>query len=241
MNTHITTHNPVRSDVTAPGGTDAVTPARPSRLWAVAGIVAGIAGLGTMVSSMGINAGYDEDLIGNSVAIAEKMETQTGSMLAMHLFAGIGAVTMIVFAAGLHRRLRARTGDGISPMVAFAGLLGTAFVTVMGTGLTTEFLFGFWDDEVVLDPSNAVFYGHWVATIPWVWVLAGLSGVAVFVASRAGAVPRWIGIGGLGVGGLTLLLGISPLQYMAGMTGPIWLLATALAFTFGDRAFRRGE
>ena len=97
---------------------------------------------------------------------------------------------------------------------------------------------------MVLDPSNAVFYGHWVATIPWVWVLAGLSGVAVFAASRAGAVPRWIGIGGLGVGGLTLLLGISPLQYMAGMTGPIWLLATALHFRTGfapDRAFRSGD
>ncbi len=241
MDTHITTHNPVRSDITTPGGTDAAAPARHSRLWAVAGIVSGIAGLGAMASSMGISAIYEEDLIGDSAAIADKLGTQTGAMLAMHLFAGVCAVTMIVFAAGLHRRLRARVGDGLAATVAFAGLLGTAVVTVMGSGLNTEFLFGFWDDEVLLDPSNAVFYGHWVATIPWVWVLAGLSGVAVFAASRAGAVPRWIGIGGLGVGGLTLLLGISPLQYMAGMTGPIWLLATALAFTFGDRAFRRGE
>lgn len=240
MDTHISTHNPVRSDVPTPGS-DAGQAAPRSRTWALAGIVSGIAGLGTMVSSMGVNAGYDEDLIGNSVAIAEKMETQTGAMLATHLFAGIGAVTMIVFAAGLYRRLRARAGDGISPLVAFAGLLGTAVVSVIGTGLNTEFLFGFWDDKVVIDPSNAVFYGHWIATIPWVWVLAGLSGVAVFAASRVGAVPRWIGIGGLGVGGVTLLVGISPLQYMAGMTGPIWLLATALAFTFGDRAFRRGE
>jgi len=240
MSTHITTHNPVRSDVTSADGAAAVT-VRRSRGWAVAGIVSGIAGLGTIASSMGINAMYDEDLIGDSAAMAEKLETQTGAMLAMHLFAGVCAVTMIVFAAGLHRRLRARIGDGLAAPVAAAGLFGTAVVTVMGSGLNTEFLFGLWDDEVVLDPSNAVFYAHWVATIPWVWVLAGLSGVAVFSASRAGAVPRWIGIGGLGVGGLTLVLGISPLQYMAGMTGPIWLLATAVAFTFGDRAFRRGE
>jgi hypothetical protein len=240
MTTHVTTHNPVRSDV-ATADPQATAPTSTSRTWAVAGIVSGLAGLGTMVSSMGINAMYDEDLVGNTAAMAEKLETQTGAMLAMHLFAGVGAVTMIIFAAGLYRRLRARIGDGIAALVAFAGLLGTAVVTVMGSGLNTEFLFGFWDDEVVLDPSNAVFYAHWVATIPWVWVLAGLSGVAVFSASRAGAVPRWIGIGGLGVGGLTLLLGISPLQYMAGMTGPIWLLATAVAFTFGDRAFRRGE
>ena len=240
MNTHITTHNPVRSDVPSGDGAAAAT-VRPSRAWAVAGIVSGIAGLGTMVSSMGVSAMYDEDLVGDTVAMAEKLETQTGAMLSMHLFAGVCAVTMIVFAAGLQRRLRARIGEGIAATVAYAGLLGTAVVTVLGSGLDTEFLFGFWDDETVVDPSNALFYAHWIATIPWVWVLAGLSGVAVFAASRAGAVPRWIGIGGLGVGGLTLLLGISPLQYMAGMTGPIWLLATALAFTFGDRAFRRGE
>ncbi len=240
MSTHITTHNPVRSDVTTPGGQGTATPSR-SRGWALAGIVAGIAGLGTMASSMGINAGYDPDLVGNTAAMVEKLESQTGAILAMHLFAGVGAVAMVVFAAGLYRRLRAKVGDGLSATVAFSGLLGTAIVTVMGSGLDTEFLFGFWDDEVVIDPSNALFFNHWVATIPWLWVLAGLSGVAVFAASRAGAVPRWIGIGGLGVGGLTLLLGLSPLQYMAGMTGPIWLLATALAFTFGDRAYRRGE
>ena len=43
---------------------------------------------------------------------------------------------------------------------------------------------------------------------------------------------------GAGLGGLTLLLGISPLQYMAGMTGPIGLLVITLGFLAGDKAFR---
>lgn len=240
MTTHVSSHNPVRSDVPATEA-QATQPTPTSRSWAVAGIVAGLAGLGTMASSMGIDAVYDPDLVGNTAAMAEKIETQTGSILAMHLFAGVGAVTMLVFAAGLFRRLRARIGDGIAATVAFTGLVGTSVVTVMGSGLDTEFLFGFWDDEAVVDPSNAVFYGHWVATIPWVWVLAGLAGVALFSAFRSGAVPRWIGLVGLVLGGLTLLLGLSPLQYMAGMTGPVWLLVTAVGFTVGDRAFRRGE
>jgi hypothetical protein len=37
------------------------------------------------------------------------------------------------------------------------------------------------------------------------------------------------------VGGLTLLLGISPLQYMAGFTGPVMLLVVAAGFALGDR------
>ena len=81
-------------------------------------------------------------------------------------------------------------------------------------------------------------YNHWIGTIPWLWTLAGLAGVALFAAFRRGGVPRWIGLVGLVLGGLTLLLGVSPLQYMAGMTGPLWLLVTSLGFAFGDKAYR---
>jgi hypothetical protein len=37
------------------------------------------------------------------------------------------------------------------------------------------------------------------------------------------------------LGGLTLIAGVSPLQYMAGFTGPLWLLVVALGFTLGGR------
>jgi hypothetical protein len=241
MTSHISTHNPVRSDIPTSGEEAAATPTPTSRAWAVAGIVAGIAGIGTMVSAMSVNAVYDKDIVGDTAAIADKLETQTGPMFAFHFFALIGAVAMVVFAAGLQRRLRARLGDGLAATVAFAGLLGTAVVTVLGSGLDTEFLFAFLDDQDVVDPANAALYNHWIGTIPWVWVLAGLAGLALFSAYRSGAVPRWIGLVGLVLGGLTLIAGISPLQYMAGMTGPLWLLVTAIGFTVGDRAFRRGE
>lgn len=81
-------------------------------------------------------------------------------------------------------------------------------------------------------------FNHWIGTIPWCWGLLGLSGVALFGAARHGAVPKWIGLVGLVGGGLTLLLGISPLQYMAGMTGPIGLVVIAIGFLAGDKAFR---
>lgn len=235
MTTHITTDNPVRSDLTtiAPSG------ASTSRSWAFAGIGAGLAGIGVIVTSGMVNAVYDEKLLGDTPAIADKLADQTAPMFAFHTFAMVGAVLTVVFAAGLFRRLRTSLGDGsIAPLVAFAGLLGTAVVTVLGSGLDTEFIMAFVDDPSVVDPANATFYNHWIGTIPWIWALAGLSGLAVFVAGRAAGAPRWLGRVGLVLGGLTLLLGISPLQYMAGMTGPLWLLVTAAGFAFGDRAYR---
>jgi hypothetical protein len=235
MTTHVTTDNPVRSDVST------LTPrsGRTSRSWAFAGVGAGLAGIGVIVTSSMVNAVYDEKLVGDTPAIAAKLADQTGPMFAFHTFAMVGAVLTIVFAAGLFRRLRAALGDGsTAPLVAFAGLLGTAVVTVMGSGLDTEFIMALADDPEIVDPANAALYNHWIGTIPWIWALAGLSGLAVFAASRAAGAPRWIGRVGLVLGGLTLLLGISPLQYMAGMTGPLWLLVTSLGFCLCDRAHR---
>jgi hypothetical protein len=236
VSTHVTTQNLVRSDV-AEAPVEQAGTARASRGWALAGIGAGICGVGTVVFSSMVNAIYDKDIAGDPVAILAKLEDQTGAMYAFHTVTTIGAVLMLVFAAGLYRRLRTVLPDSILPTLALSGLIGTAFVSIMGSGLDTEFMMGIPQDDAVL-PTSAVMYNHWIGTIPWLWTLAGLAGVALFVAFRRGGAPRWIGLVGLLLGGLTLLLGVSPLQYMAGMTGPLWLLVTALGFTFGDKAYR---
>ena len=54
-------------------------------------------------------------------------------------------------------------------------------------------------------------------------------------AFRHAAAPRWIGAVSVVLGGLTLVAGLSPLQYLAGFTGPVWLLVVALGFALGDR------
>lgn len=46
---------------------------------------------------------------------------------------------------------------------------------------------------------------------------------------RFGAVPGWLAWTSIVLGGLTTLTGVSPLQYMAGMTGPLWLTIIAVA------------
>lgn len=235
MTTHVTTHNPVRSDLTTEPAQAPRTST--SRAWAWSGVVAGLAGIGTIAASGMVDAVYDESLFGDGEAIREKLADQTGQMLAFHTFGMVAAVALVVFAAGLQRRLRHRLGDSIAPGIASAGLLGTALVLVLGTGLDTEFILAFGEGDMV-DPANAALYNHWIGTIPWCWGLAGLSALAVFSAYRQGAVPRWIGLTSLVLGGLTVLLGVSPVQYMAGMTAPLWLLVVATGFAVGDKEHR---
>ncbi|WP_408896492.1 hypothetical protein ACJ5H2_16385 [Nocardioides sp. R1-1] len=226
---------PTALDPSTPDDQPVVYP--PTR-WALAGVGAGLAGLGVVVSSSLVDAVYDERIQGDAAAISERLGEQVPQMLAFHLSAMVGAVLLVVFAAGLFRRLRATTpADSVLPLVAFSGALITAIVLILGAGLDTEFIFAAGDPEMVV-PEDAAMFNHWIGTIPWCWGLLGLSGIALFGAARHGGVPRWIGLVGLLGGGLTLLLGVSPLQYMAGMTGPIGLLVVALGFLAGDKAFR---
>ncbi|MBM0124731.1 hypothetical protein [Pimelobacter simplex] len=226
---------PTALDHTAPRDEPVVYP--PTR-WALAGLGAGLAGVGVMVSSSMVDAVYDEKLQGDADAISRALGDMVPQMLVFHVSAMVAAVLMIPFAAGLHRRLKATTpADSVLPLVAFSGVLVTAVMLVVGSGLDTEFIFAAGDPEIVV-AEDAAMFNHWIGTVPWCWGLLGLAGLTLFGAARHGGVPRWIGLVGLVGGGLTLLLGISPLQYMAGMTGPIGLVVIALGFLAGDKAFR---
>jgi len=236
--TTVTTQNPVRSDLasTEAGPGDHTTP---SRLWAVAGLGAAALGAATIVTSSAAGVVYQDEFSHGSVdGLADALADKTGVLFAFHSITALGAVLMVVFGAGLFRRLRSVGEDSLAPVVALVGLAGTAVVSILGSGLDTEFMMAAGQDDVTVDDGSAAVYGHWIGTIPWLWTLVGLAGLAVFVAARAHAVPRWLGLVGLVLGGLTVLLGVSPLEYMAGTTGVLWLLVTALGFTLGDKAYR---
>ena len=237
--TTVTTQNPVRSDLapTEAGRTGRTT--TPSRTWAVAGIGAALAGVGTIVTSSAAGFIYEDRFNHGSVEGAgEALSDKAGLLFAFHSITALGAVLMIVFGAGLFRRLRATGSDSLAPVVALVGLAGTAVVSVLGSGLDTEFMMAGAQDDSAVDDGSAALYGHWIGTIPWLWTLVGLAGLAVYVAGRSRAVPRWLGIVGLVLGGLTVVLGVSPLEYMSGLTGVLWLLVTSVGFTVGDRAHR---
>ena len=106
--TTVTTQNPVRSDLasTEAGGADRT--ATPSRLWAVAGIGAALAGVGTIVTSSAVDVVYRDEFSHGSIdGVADALSDKTGVLFAFHSITALGAVLMIVFAAGLFRRLRA--------------------------------------------------------------------------------------------------------------------------------------
>jgi hypothetical protein len=198
---------------------------------------AGLAGIASIVASMGTGAVYEPDIAGDAPAIAARLAEMTTPILVLHVATMVSALLMVVFAAGLHRDMAGRLPAGSTlPTVALCGLLLVSVAQLMGSGLTTEFVFGLAaGDELV--PEVGVFFGHWIGTIPWLWGTAGLTAVALGMAARAGGYARWLGLLGYGSGGLLLLLAVSPLQYMAGMVGPVWLTVTAV----GLLASRRGR
>jgi hypothetical protein len=217
------------------------TPGRassPDQRWAVAGVAAGVSGIVSVVASGFSGAVYEEDLAGDADAITERLGEMTAQILVFHTATMVSALLLVVFAAGLRRDLLSRLPSGsLLPSVAAQGLLLVAVAQLLGSGLTTEFVFGT-SDPALLVPETAVLFGHWISTIPWLWAGAGLTAVVLAGAAlRHGAYARWIGWVSVVLGGLTLLFGISPLQYMAGMTGPLWLTVV----TVGLLVSRRGR
>jgi hypothetical protein len=205
------------------------------RAWAWTGVAAGVLGVVSIQASMAYGAGWEETA-GDADAVVADLAGRVGTQLVFHTATIACALLVLVFAAGLKRRLDAQAPAGsLLPTVAGWGLVLVSVAGLLGSGLDTQFMFGLGDPDLLVAESGA-FYADWVATIPWLWVGAGVSGVALGVAAlRHAAAPRWIGVVGLVLGGLTLLTGISPLQYMAGFVGPLWLLVTALGFALGDR------
>lgn len=207
------------------------------RGWAVVGATAGLLGIVGIQASLRIDAAYDERYAGDAGRITDRLGDFVPQLLTLHVAMTGAAVLLLIFAAGLRRRLQGQApAVSLLPDIAAGGLLLTSVATLMGAAFSTEAIFGLESDEAPLDPEFAAVVGHWVGTVPWLWVGAGVTGVAVAVAAlRHAAAPRWIGWLAAVLGGVTLLVGLSPLQYLAGFTGPVLVLVLGLGFTFGDR------
>lgn len=216
-------------DPSTSAGTGAASPAPPGRGWVLAGLGAGLLGIAGGITSGMVDAVYDPDVMGDPAGIVERMAGQVPEILAFHTATMLSCVLLVLFAVGLHRQLRTRTAaDSLVPGVAVAGLGLVAVAQLLGAGLTTEFVFALAEDRDLVLPENAAFFNHWIGTIPWLWGGAGLTGLALFRAARQGAYASWLGWTSLVLGGLSALFLVSPLQYMAGMTGPLWLVVASL-------------
>ena len=79
MTTHVTTHNPVRTDVAPLSHELAVAPARPSRRWAQVGVLAGLPSIAALVASYGIDSIYDKEIAGDAGASPRTWSTRPAS------------------------------------------------------------------------------------------------------------------------------------------------------------------
>jgi hypothetical protein len=180
MTTTVTTTNPVRSDVPE---TQAASESRSSgRGWAFAGVGAAVCGIATIATSSLVDTVYQKKYESNLDGFTADLHDKTGVLFAFHSVTALGAVLMLVFAAGLHRRLRGAMSDSIVPTLAGAALAGTAVVSILGSGLDTEFMMALAANGEVPDSSAAI-YNNWIGTIPWLWTLAGVAGLGLYVAS----------------------------------------------------------
>jgi hypothetical protein len=205
------------------------------RGWAWVGVLAGATSIAGIQLSMSLSPVYDEAAPPTAASITAHLAGRIPQLLAFHVVTVVAALLVLVFAAGLKRRLDAQAPAGsLLPALAGTGLTIVSVVLILGTGLNTEFTFGLASPELLV-ATDVSFYSHWIATIEWLWVTAGVSALAVGLAALRGAAPRWLGVVSLVLGVLTTLVGISPLQYLAGFTGPVWLLVAALGFALGDR------
>ncbi|WP_241259649.1 hypothetical protein [Rhodococcus sp. KRD197] len=211
-------------------------PNRSPRTWALVGMAAGLAGIVGIQASMTVDAVYVQDGVADAASITARLAEQRTNMLVEHTALILSSLLLLVFAAGLRRHLsRGVSPDSLVPWVAAGGVMLTSVACLLGSGFTTEIVFGLGDTDLIV-PEFAVMVGHWMGTIPWLWVGVGVSGIAVAVASlKHHATPRWIGWTSAVLGGITTLFGISPLQYMAGFTGPVWVLVVSIGFFFGAR------
>jgi hypothetical protein len=201
----------------------------PGRGWVLAGLGAGVLGIVGAVASGMVDAVYDPDVPDDPSRVVDRLSEQVPQILVFHTATMLSCVLLVLFAVGLHRQLRGRTApDSLVPGVAVAGLGLVAVAQLLGAGLTTEFAFALAEDPDLVLPASAAFFNHWIGTIPWLWGGAGLTGLALFRAARQGAYAPWLGWASLVLGGLSALFLVSPLQYMAGMTGPVWLVVASL-------------
>lgn len=208
------------------------------RAWAATGAVAGLTGVVGIQTSAAIDAVYNKEYAGDAGRITERLDDFVPHLLALHGTMMAASLLLLVFAAGLRRRLQGQAPAGsLLPDVAAGGLMLTSVATLMGVAFTTEIVFGLTADDVAMDPEFGAVVGHWTGTVPWLWVGAGVTGLAVAVAAlRHAAAPRWIGWVAAVLGGLTTIAGVSPLQYLAGFTGPVLVLLLGAGFALGDRS-----
>ena len=93
-------------------------PARASRAWAWTGVAAGVLGIVSIQASMALGANW-EQTAGDADAVVADLAGKTPTLLVFHTATVLVALLVLIFAAGLKRRLDVQAPAGsLLPTVA---------------------------------------------------------------------------------------------------------------------------
>jgi hypothetical protein len=223
---------------TAPGAAPTVAPAttvRPSRRWAVCGILAGVLGLAQFALTGPL--AVDTDALADNQLVAELLTDAAPWVWLYQVVGVLTALFVAVFAAGLFRKLSQQgPADSLIPMLAVGGLLLVSAMSLVGSGICTEMFWGLTQDTAELDADTLAAQLAIFNTMGWVWAGAGLTAGAVAVAGlRHGAVGRGLAIGSVVAASLIGLVNLVPLQYMALVPGALWLIGAGVSFVRSEQ------
>jgi len=206
------------------------------RGWAWAGALAGIAAIGMIVVTGGV-AVTEEALADNALVLDEVIDAD-GYVWAFQVLCSAAALGVVIFAAGLRRKLAAQApADSLLPALAAAGLASVAMMLLVGGGISTELFWSLVQDAGKADPDTIGAHLAIFNTMSWVWAGIGLTTGAVAVAAiRHGSLPRWLGWVSAVVTVLVVLTQLVPLQYMAAFVGAPWLVVAGVGLARAERA-----
>lgn len=220
----------------APGAARRPIPPIPPMRWPLAGVAAGVCGIGMIVSSGGFGASSDDRALADAGRLSRLLADDRHLLLPFLVSTTLGALLLVVFATGLRRHLAAQEPASSSlPDVAAGGLALVAVMLLVGGGISTELWWGLGDLDLADADALGSMY-HLVATMAWVWAGAGLTALVVaWAALRHGSAARWIGWVSAVLGALTLLVSLAPVQYLSAMVGVVWLSIVSIGFTVAAR------
>jgi hypothetical protein len=220
----------------APAATNA-RPVPTSKGWARAGALGGLAALVMLLTSSGI-APNDEALFADNALLAQEIIDKEMIVWLFQVLCTTAALGIVVFAAGLRRKLAAQApADSLLPSLAAAGLGSVAIMLLVGGGISTELFWSLSQDFGDADPDTIVANLAIFNTMAWVWAGIGLTTGAVAVAAlRHGSLPRWLGWVSAVATVLVVLTQLVPLQYMAAFVGAPWLIAAGIGLARQERS-----
>jgi hypothetical protein len=204
--------------------------------WAWAGVGAGLCGVATFLLAPAI-ADVPDAIYADNALLAAELDGGAPIVWAAQVLTTTAAVLLVVFGAGLRRRLAEHEPVGsLLPTVAFSGLLLTAALNLVGGGISTELFWSLTRDVGETDPDAVISALTIFNTLPWVWAGAGLASGAVALASlRHGSAPRWIGWTSAVLTALVVLTQVVPLQYLALAPASLWLIIVGIGLARRER------